>query len=152
RPGDDTSRSYPPSITAAASSTSPSSRLSRSQSATPTPPGLSTYSRSTPRGRSARQSRSTSSSPWSSITGATVSSIRVTLSASSIDRQRAPAGRKTRHAERPTPPSQSAKTKKSGLSPLFQEFSTCSGGRQGGGIVILPPWGAPGTLDGACYL
>src|SRR6185369_4535764 len=55
-------------------------------------------------------------------------------------------------ARRPTPPSQSAKTKKSGLSPLFQEFSTCSDWRQGGGILIPPASGAARTLDGACYL
>src|SRR4029077_1064035 len=44
------------------------------------------------------------------------------------------------------------KTKKSGLSPLFQEFSTCSDRRQGGRILIPPASGAVRTLDGACYL
>src|SRR5205823_1414490 len=46
-----------------ASSTSPTSRLSRWQSSMPSPPGLSTNKRSTPRGRRGRHSRSTSVMP-----------------------------------------------------------------------------------------
>src|SRR5437773_2318648 len=62
-PGDATSRSYASSINADASSTSPTSRLSRWQSSMPTPPGLSTNKRSTPRCRRGRHSRSTSINP-----------------------------------------------------------------------------------------
>src|SRR5437773_2082790 len=62
-PGDETSRSYASSINADASSTSPTSRLSRWQSSMPTPPGLSTNKRSTPRCRRGRHSRSTSINP-----------------------------------------------------------------------------------------
>src|SRR6185295_1114850 len=62
-PGDDTSRSYASSIRSAASRTSPTSRLRRRQSSMPTPPGLSTASLRTPRGRCARHSRSTSVTP-----------------------------------------------------------------------------------------
>src|SRR5215470_19332464 len=58
-PGDETSRSYASSINADASSTSPTSRLNRWQSSMPTPPGLSTNKRSTPRGRRGRHSSST---------------------------------------------------------------------------------------------
>src|SRR5207249_4729764 len=54
--------------------------------------------------------------------------------------------------QRGPPRLQSAKTKKSGLSPLFQEFSTCSDRRQGGAQTPGAPPETPRALDGPCLL
>src|SRR3989441_2096145 len=118
-----------------ASSTSPISRLTCSQSLIPTPPGLSTKRRRTPRGRSGRHSTSTSSSPWSRRTGITTSSIWSVRTASSIGT---------------VPLALWAKLKKAGNAHFFRNLARIEGGGKAPpprGGRLVPRFGGPDRVD-----